>query len=322
MYLKPIIIGILSAFFFAFTFVLNASMELAGGSWIWSAALRYLFMIPMLFLLVMMRGNIRPLFIEMKKHPSKWVIWSTVGFGLFYVPICYAAVYSPGWLIAGTWQITIISGALLSPLFFEMKQTQDGLIQVRGKIPFRGLMMSLLILVGIVLMQVEHAQRISLDHLLLGIVPVLVASFAYPLGNRKMMDVCEGRIDAYQRVLGMTLASLPLWIILSVYGLFTVGPPSKGQSIQVLLVALCSGVIATVLFFTATDMVRGDMKKLATVEATQSMEVVFALVGEMLLLSIAFPSLISWIGIITVIIGMILHSYMSAWMESRKVKTA
>lgn len=320
--MKPIIIGILSAFFFAFTFVLNASMELAGGSWIWSAALRYLFMVPLLLIIVGIRGNIHPLLLEMKRQPRKWITWSTVGFGLFYIPICYAAVYSPGWLIAGTWQITIISGALLSPLFYEIKQTQDGPIQVRGKIPLRGLSMSLIILVGIILMQLEHAQRISFEHLFLGVIPVLIASFAYPLGNRKMMDVCEGRVDAYQRALGMTLASLPLWLVLSVYGLFTVGPPSKGQSVQVLLVALCSGVIATVLFFTATDMVRGDMKKLATVEATQSMEVVFALVGEMLLLSIAFPSLVSWIGIFTVIIGMVLHSYVSTWMVSRDVNVA
>jgi Na+/melibiose symporter-like transporter len=100
--------------------------------------------------------------------------------------------------------------------------------------------------------------------------------FAYPLGNRKMMDVCEGRLDAYQRVLRMTLASLSLWLLLSLYGLFTAGLPSGGQSLQSLLVALCSGVIATVLFFMATDMVRGNMQKLAAVEATQSIEVLFA----------------------------------------------
>ncbi|ABS22278.1 hypothetical protein Bcer98_2005 [Bacillus cytotoxicus NVH 391-98] len=36
-------------FFFAFTFILNPAMDLQGGSWIWSASLRYYFMVPLLF---------------------------------------------------------------------------------------------------------------------------------------------------------------------------------------------------------------------------------------------------------------------------------
>ncbi|HLR71458.1 MAG TPA: multidrug resistance efflux transporter family protein [Pseudogracilibacillus sp.] len=307
--MRPIILGIFAAFFFAFTFVLNASMELGGGSWIWSASLRYFFMVPFLFIIVFYRKNMRKLFNEIKQQPREWFIWSFVGFGLFYGPICIAAAYSPGWLIAGTWQITIISGALLSPLFFESIQTDDGTIEIQGKVPWRSLTMSLLILLGIFLMQFEHAQQISIENVLLGVVPVLVASFAYPLGNRKMMDVCAGRLDAYERVFGMTLASLPLWIGLSIYGLMTVGPPSIGQTFQSLLVAISSGVIATVLFFMATDMVRGNMQKIAAVEATQSMEVLFALIGEILILSIVLPTTMAWIGIFIVILGMILHSY-------------
>lgn len=309
--MKSIVLGICAAFFFAFTFVLNASMELSGGSWIWSASLRYIFMLPFLLCIVIVRKNLRPLLNEMRGKPGKWLLWSFVGFGLFYAPLCFAAAFSPGWLIAGTWQITIISGALLTPLFFETIPTKNGPIQIRGKIPFRGLVMSLIILLGIVLMQMEHAKQLSFENVLLGVVPILIASFAYPLGNRKMMDVSDGRLDAYQRVLGMTLASLPFWLLLSFYGLFTVGLPSGGQSLQSLLVALSSGVIATVLFFMATDMVRGNMQRLAAVEATQSMEVVFALVGELLFLSIPFPTLLSWIGIFVVILGMILHSYVS-----------
>ncbi|HZW68253.1 MAG TPA: multidrug resistance efflux transporter family protein [Pseudogracilibacillus sp.] len=306
--MRPIMLGIFAAFFFAFTFVLNASMELSGGSWIWSASLRYFFMLPFLFIIVFYRKNIRPLFSEIKKHPGEWFIWSIVGFGLFYAPICFAAAYSPGWLIAGTWQITIISGALLSPLFIETIKTKDERIHVRGQIPWRSLTMSLLILLGIILMQIEQAQMIAFDQVLLGIIPVLIASFAYPLGNRKMMEVCGGRLAAYERVLGMTLASLPLWIGLAIYGLFSVGPPSMNQSLQALLVAISSGVIATVLFFMATDMVRGNMQQMAAVEATQSMEVLFALLGEILLLSIVLPGRVAWIGMAIVVVGMVLHS--------------
>lgn len=309
--MRPIVLGIFAAFFFAFTFIFNRSMDLAGGSWIWSASLRYFFMIPFLLLIVIGRKNLKPLFVEMKTNPRAWMLWSFVGFGLFYAPICFSAAYAPGWLIASTWQITIISGALLSPLFLETVMTDKGPVHLKGKIPFRGLVMSLVILLGIILMQIEQANHLSILQLSLGVLPVLVASFAYPLGNRKMMDICGGRLDVFQRVLGMTIASLPLWFLLAIYGWITDGPPSMGQSVQSGLVAITSGVIATILFFQATDLVRGNMQKLAAVEATQSMEVLFAVFGELLLLKTAFPNALSWSGMILVMAGMILHSYVS-----------
>ncbi|MGG0240399.1 DMT family transporter [Bacillus rhizoplanae] len=314
--MRPIFLGVCAAFFFAFTFVLNRAMELSGGSWIWSASLRYFFMVPLLLLIVMSRKNLRPLLKVMKEQPKTWILWSFVGFGLFYAPLCFAATYAPGWLTAGTWQITIISGSLLAPLFSETIETADGPIKIRGTIPFKGLAMSLIILFGITLMLIEQANHLSLKNVLLGVLPVIIASFAYPLGNRKMMDVCRGRLDAYQRVLGMTLASLPFWILLSIYGFITVGTPSKEQTIQSSLVAICSGVIATVLFFHATDMVRGNMQKLAAVEATQSMEVLFTVAGELVLLASPFPSALSWCSMFLIMLGMILHSYIS---QKRKI---
>ncbi|MEH6945985.1 multidrug resistance efflux transporter family protein [Bacillus sp. JJ634] len=315
--MRPIILGICAAFFFSVTFILNRAMELSGGSWIWSASLRYFFMVPFLLTIVIARKNIRPLFQNMKEHWGQWILWSSIGFGLFYAPICFAAAFAPGWLTASTWQITIISGSLLAPLFFLTITTPNGPKKIRGKIPVRGLLISLIILLGIALMQIEHASSISLKHVLLGIIPIIIASFAYPLGNRKMMDLCVGRLDAYQRVLGMTLASLPFWFILSLYGLFTVGVPSIEQTTQSLLVAISSGVLATVLFFQATDLVRGNMQKLAAVEATQSLEVLFTVVGEVLLLSTAFPSLLSWTGMFIIVMGMILHSYVSHYKTTK-----
>lgn len=309
--MRPIILGIFAAFFFAFTFIFNRSMDLAGGSWIWSASLRYIFMIPFLLFIVIARRNLKPLLVEMKKYPGQWVLWSFVGFGLFYAPLCFSAAYAPGWLIAATWQVTIISGSLLAPLFYETVMTKSGPISVRGKIPIKGLGMSLIILFGIILMQLQQVGNLSTLAIILGIVPVVIASFAYPLGNRKMMDLCGGRLDVFQRVLGMTLASMPLWILLSLYGLLSEGLPSVDQTFQSGLVAISSGVIATILFFQATDLVRGNMQKLAAVEATQSMEVLFALLGEVWLLHTELPDLISWAGILLVMGGMVLHSYIT-----------
>lgn len=309
--LRPIILGVLAAFFFSSSFIFNRFMELSGGSWIWSASLRYIFTVPFLLLLVMMRKGMRPLWQMLREKPGTWLLWSFVGFGLFYAPLCFAAAFAPGWLTAGTWQITIISGSLLAPFFSLTLQTSKGPVKVRGQIPGRGLAISSIVLIGIVLMQIQQANHLSLQEVLLGSIPVLFASFAYPLGNRKMMDACDGRLDTYQRVLGMTIASLPFWLLLSVYGIFTVGLPSHGQMLQSSIVAICSGAIATVLFFHATDMVRGNMQKLAAVEATQSMEVLFTVMGEWILFPNSLPTALSWFGMFLLIVGMIIHSYVS-----------
>ncbi|WP_425339951.1 DMT family transporter [Paenibacillus ihuae] len=315
--LRPIILGVFSALFFAVTFVLNRRMELSGGSWAWSASLRYLFTLPFLVAIVAGRGRLKPLLSAMKERPAAWLLWGTVGFGLFYAPICFAAAYAPGWLTAGTWQLTIISGSLLAPFFGRWVSGPDGLLYERGRIPLRGLGLSLIILAGVVLLQAEQARELAVSQVLLGIVPVLIASFAYPLGNRKMMELCGDRLDVFQRILGMTLASLPFWLVLALVGYADAGLPSGSQAGQSLIVALSSGVIATVLFFRATDMVRSSMSGLAAVEATQSLEVLFALAGEMLILSSPLPSLLSWIGIAVIIIGMALHSMFSQRSLSR-----
>lgn len=307
--MKPILFGILSSFFFAVTFVLNRLMSDGGGSWIWSASLRYFFMVPILVIIVAVRKNLLKLLREMSHHPWKWAWWSFVGFGLFYAPLCFAAAYSPAWLVAGTWQFTIIAGSLVVPLFHVTRETSAGIVRVRQHIPFRSMGMSLVILAGIIIMEFSQVRIVSTRDVLLGLIPILVATFAYPLGNRKMMEVCGGRLGAYERTLGMTIASLPLWVILAIYQLFVHGGPSGSQVAQSFVVAVFSGVVATVLFFTATDLARNSAQALAAVEATQSGEVVFTLLGELLVISGTKVSLVGIVGLLFVVVGMILHSF-------------
>ncbi|WP_324729804.1 multidrug resistance efflux transporter family protein [Lysinibacillus fusiformis] len=303
--MKEIAIGIVASLFFAVTFILNHAMEMQGGSWLWSASLRYFFMLPFLLIIVFYRRGFSQLSNEIKAQPTAWLLWSFVGFVLFYAPLTYAAAFGPGWLVSGTWQFTIVAGVLLAPLFMTVIAGK----KVRQKIPFISLLISCVILVGILLIQIPQAQSVSFKSLMLGILPVIVAAFAYPLGNRKMMDVCGGRIDTFQRVLGMTIASIPAWIIMAIYALFTVGLPSTGQLFQSLLVGISSGVIATILFFIATDRVKDHQGKLAAVEATQSTEILFVIIGEVILLGIPFPNSIALAGLGVIIVGMLLHSY-------------
>ncbi len=277
-------------------------MDLEGGHWAWSAALRFFFMLPMLACLLGPR-RLRAALAHFSAHRAEYLLWSSVGFGLFYAPLSFAASYGEGWLVAGTWQITIIAGPLLAP-FLGRKDRP-------AHIPFSGMRWSLLILLGVALMQWEHAKNLSLSTMLACALPIIPAAFMYPLGNRKMMQVCGDEVDTFQRVFSMTLASLPFWIPVALWGLFNAGIPSAGQVGQSALVALFSGVFATLLFFAATNLVRRNPERLAAVEATQSGEVIFALLGEVLLLHAPLPSLVSLGGITLVCLGMILHSLRS-----------
>ncbi|HFQ9141843.1 TPA: multidrug resistance efflux transporter family protein [Enterobacter cancerogenus] len=291
-----ILLGVAASFFFAFTFLLNKEMALGGGSWLWSSSLRFWFMLPLLLLLVASRGQLRNSLRHLRSHIGQYLLWSTIGFGFFYAPLTLSAAYAPSWLVAGCWQITIIAGPLMSPWISG------------SSVPWRSLRWSLLILVGIVLMVSDQISSVSVLPVLSGFGLVLFAAFAYPLGNRKMMAVCDNQIDTFQRVLNMTIASLPFWFCISVTGLLRDGFPDVVQIKQSFYVAVFSGVVATLLFFAATQKTRHDTHKLAGVEATQSAELIFTLLGEVLIIGAPIPSSVALIGIVLVVAGMLAHS--------------
>ena len=292
---KALIYGILASFFFAFTFILNRSMNLAGGYWLWAACLRYLFTLPILAVMLARGGEAAKVWREIKREPVPWLLWSTVGFGLFYAPLTFGSVFGESWLAAATWQMTIVAGVLLTPLSGK-------------RIPFRNLAWSVLILAGIFLLQVPNLRRMDLRIMFLTLVPILIAAFSYPLGNRRMMEFCSPEMTTLKRVYGMTLCSMPFWLVLSGFAVVRSGLPGRGQIMQSFLVALFSGVIATILFFKATDMVKDSPRHLAVIEATQCGEVVFTLLGGIFLLHDALPGCVGMAGIAVIVAGMIGNS--------------
>lgn len=291
---KALFAGILASFFFAFTFILNRSMHLGGGSWVWSACLRYYFTLPILWavLLFQGKGGLGRIFREIRRQPLTWLWWSTVGFGLFYAPLSLGSQYGEAWLTAATWQVTIVAGVLLTPLFGH-------------RIPMRQLGWSMVILVGIFVLQASTAAELRFEELAQALLPILLAAVCYPLGNRKLMQYCPPEISTPERVFGMTLCSMPFWLVLGAWGVSTVGLPSAGQVIQSVGVALFSGAAATLLFFWATDQVRRNPRQLALIEATQSGEVVFSLLGGVLLLGDPLPGALGLVGLCLIVGGMV-----------------
>jgi drug/metabolite transporter (DMT)-like permease len=183
-------------------------------------------------------------------------------------------------------------------------------------VPLKALALTVLIFAGVVLINLEQATQSGLHEVLLGALPVLVAAFAYPFGNQLVWEARRGEKrflphinhpamdDPFCRVLLLTIGSLPLWFAL--IACTAPPPPSMGQLVQTAIVAACSGVVATSLFLVARH-TAGSTAELAAADCTQSMEVVFSLAGEAILLGHVQPGLMGWLGIALTMGGLMLY---------------
>jgi drug/metabolite transporter (DMT)-like permease len=302
-----IFIGLLSGLFFSSTFILNRAMSLDGGHWVWSASLRYAFMILFLIIFLSLFKGIhrtRGIFRLFLNNWKFWTITGSIGFGGFYSLICFSADYSPGWVIAATWQFTIIATLIVLVCFGR-------------SFPKKVWLFSTIIFMGVLMVNLSHAELSSFKELLMGGFPVLIAAFCYPIGNQLVWEVQNGNPylpkitdplveNPFNKVLLLSLGSLPFWVIL----VAVVRPPlpSNGQIFNTALVAFFSGILATTLFLTARHKA-GKPSELAAVDATQSSEVIFAMIGEIWFLNAPLPDRISLMGISLVFAGLILFIY-------------
>ena len=256
--------------------------------------------------LMRLQGGTAPVLRAIAAHPWAWLRCAGIGFVLFYVLLCYAASSGPAWLVAGSFQFTVIAGMLCAPLLYR---------DARRRIPPAGLAVAGLILAGVLLMQYGHASG-ALDRAAwIALACVLVSAVAYPLGNRLLLLHLERSgesLNATQRVFGMTLASQPLWLLLAAYAAFEAGPPRGSQVWLAAGVALSAGVIATILFFQATGMVRRQPLALGAVEAMQGAEVVFAALLGVLLLGEAWPTGAALAGAAVVVAGILAFAWVVA----------
>lgn len=303
---RLIFLGVLSAAFFSSTFVLNRAMSLEGGHWVWSATLRYGFMMAILMAGMIVSGRAETLKKIFSAYLDNWVFWTvsgTTGFGIFYSMICFSASYAPGWVVATTWQTTILATPLVLLLFGK-------------RVPPKALLFILVIFSGIVLVNLEHATRASLSELALGALPVLLAAVAYPLGNQMVWEAQRGgykwipHIDnplldnAFSRIILLTLGSIPFWIALILIS--APPPPSPGQWLNTALVALLSGVVATGLFLHARHLAN-NAYEISAIDSTQSSEVIFTLLGEILILNAALPGMLGMLGIVLTVTGLVFY---------------
>ena len=297
--IAAVLIALASALFFTATYVLNRAMANAAEHWAWSATLRYLLTLPMLALVLPWRGGFAPVWRALRAHPRAWLTWSGIGFTLFCLCLTWAAAYAPAWLVAGTFQLTVIAGMLLAPLIYD---------DARARLPRGALALGVVIVIGVAMMQLGHFHGHLDRNAWLALASVTVAAFLYPLGNRKILLHLERTgetLNATQRVFGMTLASQPFWWIAATYAANVAGAPPLAQVGLAAGVALFAGTIATILFFHATAMVQEDAAALGAVEAMQAAEILFSTLLGVMLLGEPAPRGTSAAGAVLVALGIV-----------------
>jgi drug/metabolite transporter (DMT)-like permease len=304
--LRLILIGSLAALFFSSTFVINRALSLQGGHWAWTSSLRFGFMLIFLIVILLVRdgkkalSDVKDVFL---KHWLFWVIAGSIGFGIFYSLITFSSQYATSWIVATTWQTTILATPIVIALFGR-------------KVPRSGLVFTAIIFLGIILVNIEHAALTSVREVLFSALPVIGAAFAYPIGNQLVWESRMGHHprlphfqhpildNAFARVLLLTLGSIPFWVGLLLFT--SPPPPSTDQLLSTALVALLSGVIATTLFLYARHLSHQPYE-VAAVDSTQSLEVVFSLIGEIIFLGGTLPGWIGLAGILLTILGLVAY---------------
>jgi drug/metabolite transporter (DMT)-like permease len=304
--LVAVAIALASAFFFTCTYVLNRASAVEGGHWAWIACLRYLITLPLMLPVMPWQGGTAPVWRAIRAHPAPWLWWSGIGFVLFYLCLSYAASSGPSWLIAGTFQLTVIAGMLCAPFLYR---------DSRARIPLPALLSGVVVVTGVLLLQFgQRGGQLDRDGWI-ALALVAVSAFAYPLGNRGLLLHLERtgtELNATQRVFGMTLASQPAWWAIAAITFATQGAPSLGQVSFAAGVALGAGVIATVLFFQATGMVRFNPTALAAAEAMQAAEILFATTIGVFWLGEHWPQGRALAGALLVIAGIVIFSVVAA----------
>ena len=296
-----LLIGLLSSLFFSATFIINKMISIDGGHWFYSASLRYMYTIFFIsILLIGFKGFdfFKSVLLEYKNNIGFWTISGTIGFGIFYAMICYAAEFSPAWILVTTWQLTIFASIFVLAIF-------------GNKVSKVTIFSTILVLSGITIVNLSHFDASNISAVLYSAIPVVIAAFAFPFGNQLVWQEKKKRDvpvlnNAFAKVFLLTLGSSPLWFILFLF--LDVGTPSISQLQNVAMISILSGVIATSLFLYVRSKA-DSASKIMIVDATISAEVLFTLLAEVLFLNAVMPSALGLTGILITIFALVFMVY-------------
>jgi drug/metabolite transporter (DMT)-like permease len=303
---KTILLALLSTVFLSMGLIVNSLNAYHGGSWAWTASLRYLLLLPILTVIVSIRKKLKDLLMVLRKMPVVFLMWGCIGFGGYYALLSFAITGAPGWLVTAGFMTTIVAGVLLSP-FIDPTQ--------RSVISKKAVMLSCLLLISLFLMQLDRFTQLNdMRQFFLSMTLSLVAAFLWPLGNRKLLyhlDVREVKLDPMQRVLGMTIGSLPVQLALAIYGYISSGPPSALQLQSSLVAVVFSGILGSILFYKAMQLAGKHPILLLTVEATQVTGVLFTLLAEIIIKGAKWPGIFASLGFLIMFTALAIYIRLS-----------
>jgi drug/metabolite transporter (DMT)-like permease len=300
----PIVLGLLAALCFSTTFVINRAIGLAGGHWVWTAVLRYAWALLLLGGYFLARGTLGLVITAFRRHLVFWVLAGSIGYGAFYASLSYASTRAPGWIVACTMQFTILATPLVLAAF-------------GARVRHTGIAFLLLIFVGIVLVNLDHGSASSRAQLV-GVMPVLIAAFAYPIGNQLVQEGRNGgrgwipalddpiSANASARVLLLTMGSVPFWMLVLLVPHSIL--PTMQQVIGTGAVALSGTVIGTSIFLVARESAGRDPNAIARIDATQAGYTAFSLAGEVVFLGAALPGALGVVGLALVLGGLAVYT--------------
>jgi len=297
-----ILLGIISTFFLSVGFIVNSVTAFRGNNWAWTASLRYLMLMPLLAVIVLLNGKLSASLKAFRAAAGTFLIWGNLGFGIFYGLLVYACQLAPGWLVSASFQTTIIAGLLLESFLYKKR---------RSDIPRKIYLLAFLLSAGVFIMQGEKFSNMQNSGAAwLSIFIAIIAAFLWPLGSRELMRSLEKKqinLDPTQRVLGMTLGSLPVLLILAVYGYSRSGLPPALQVETSLAAVVFSGVFGTVMFYKAMQIVKHNVIARATVEATQVSGILFTLMGEVIFRGMSWPGFYGQLGFGVILVAFSLY---------------
>lgn len=316
--------GLLGAAFFSTSFVLYELMSVQGGHWFWSASLRCLFMWLLLSIVIAIKSfglkELKILFVLFWQYARFWCITGGIGLGTYGL-LAFGADYAPAWVITSTFLFTVVASLFVLAFFGQRFKTKT-------------IICVLVVFIGILFANLgEGIAKPNIDIwqlVLFGALPAFLAAFCFPIGNQLIWQATQNQeaistvnslrlkllnalpyipsnklSSPLHKVWLLSLGSLPLWLVL---GLIIRPPtPSTSQVGMAFLVALLAGVIGTSIFLYARSKAT-TATQVAIVDTTQASEIIFSLLGGMLLLSTPLPSLLSSLGIMLIIIGLILFA--------------
>ncbi len=313
--MTAVLLGLLASACFSVTFIVNRAIGVAGGHWVWTATLRYAWVLLMLGAWFGIRGRLPAVLEAFRREWRFWVVAGSVGYGIFYTGLAYASTLAPGWVVACTMQATILATPLVLRWF-------------GARVRLHGLALLGLIFFGIVLVNLEHRDESGVGRLS-AVLPVLVAAFAFPVGSQLLQEARNGgrgwiprlddavTADAAARVLLMTLGSVPYWGLVLLVPHPTV--PSSGQVAGAAIVALLATVVGSSIFLQARNSVGRDANRIAVVDATQAAYTVFSLGGEVAFLGAVLPGPLGVAGLLLVVGGLAAYAWSGTRVPARSV---